>query len=54
MDRQKCPMETPQGGFTGVWGVFPGEKCHGKTPSDPCNPPSPWGVFSSGLSLEQH
>ena len=45
MDRQlmsqgKTPWKDPKDGFREV---FPGEKCLGKTPQTPLNPP--WGSF---------
>ena len=34
----KDPWKDPRGGLTGVWGVFPGERCLGKTLQTPVNP----------------
>ena len=44
----KNSLGDPQGGFTGVWGVFPGDWCPGNTHQSPVYP---LGFFPRGLSL---
>ena len=55
MSQGKTPWKDPRGGFRGVWGVFPGERCLGKTPQTPVTPLGglPRGSFP-GTSLTVH
>ena len=45
MSQGKTPWKDPRCGFTGVWGVFSGERFLGKTPQTPV---TPLGALSKG------